>query len=240
MLYIQRYNSVLWIKTSALIYYALVIMQLIIPVKHICGAPMSTIIFLNGCGSAGKTSIARALQSISPDLWITFGVDTFISIATTGNPKKDSQYLTATPGKNNRGPTLHVGYGPKAAQLFGAMPGFAALLADTGNNIIIDEVLFTPEALHAYADALKYHTVYYVGVFCDLKVMQEREIVRRDRSIGLSNDQVDRIHTSDIAHYDIIVDTTHDSPFTIAQHILTFISENPKPQGFKDVVAQKQ
>ncbi|WP_410521513.1 phosphotransferase-like protein [Candidatus Tisiphia endosymbiont of Metellina segmentata] len=41
---------------------------------------MSKIIFLNGCGSAGKTSIARAIQYLSKDSWLTFGIDTFISM----------------------------------------------------------------------------------------------------------------------------------------------------------------
>lgn len=46
------------------------------------------------------------------------------------------------------------------------------------------------EALKACAQHLKGHTVYYIGVFCDLAAMQEREVLRRDRCIGLSNDQM--------------------------------------------------
>ncbi|WP_394355839.1 phosphotransferase-like protein [Candidatus Trichorickettsia mobilis] len=41
---------------------------------------MSKIIFLNGCGSSGKTSIVRSIQHLSNDLWLTFGIDTFISM----------------------------------------------------------------------------------------------------------------------------------------------------------------
>lgn len=203
------------------------------PVKD---ASLSTIIFLNGCGSAGKTSIARAIQSLSDKLWVCFGIDTFIGMATTANPAKDTQYLTATPGKNERGATVHVACGPQAERFFGAMPEFAALLADRGNNIIIDEVLFTPEMLHAYAQQLKNHTVYYVGVFCDLKAMQEREMLRRDRHIGLANDQIDRVHAPEIAHYDIEVDTTYFSPFEIARTILDYIAKTPDPTQFKQLL----
>ncbi len=38
---------------------------------------MTQVIVLNGGSSAGKSSIARALQDILPGLWLTFGeVDT--------------------------------------------------------------------------------------------------------------------------------------------------------------------
>lgn len=36
---------------------------------------MTQVIVLNGGSSAGKSSIARALQDILPGLWLTFGTD---------------------------------------------------------------------------------------------------------------------------------------------------------------------
>lgn len=41
---------------------------------------MSKIILLNGAGSSGKKSIARAIQHLSDEQWLTFGVDTFIEM----------------------------------------------------------------------------------------------------------------------------------------------------------------
>ena len=78
---------------------------------------------------------------------------------------------------------MHVESGAECGKLFSVMPQFAEMLADRGNNLIIDEVLFDENALKAYVHHLKDHTVYYIGVFCDLAVMQEREILRRDRCI---------------------------------------------------------
>ncbi|PPE03067.1 phosphotransferase-like protein [Holospora curviuscula] len=152
---------------------------------------VSKIIFLNGCGSSGKTFIAKAIQHESPDLWLTFGVDTFVDMIPFG---RQEPYLKFIPGQNEHGPTMHVDSGPEGVKLFSVMPQFAEMLATCGNNLIIDEVLFDEEALKAYAQQLKSHTVYYIGVFCDLAVMQEREVLRRDRCIGLSNDQIDRVH----------------------------------------------
>ena len=66
---------------------------------------MSKIIFLNGCGSSGKTSIARAIQHESPELWLNFGVDTFIDMIPFG---RQEPYLKFIPGQNERGSTMHL------------------------------------------------------------------------------------------------------------------------------------
>jgi chloramphenicol 3-O phosphotransferase len=46
-----------------------------------CGVSVdlaTRVIVLNGGSSSGKSSIARSLQELLPDLWLTFGVDAFI------------------------------------------------------------------------------------------------------------------------------------------------------------------
>lgn len=194
---------------------------------------MSKIIFLNGCGSAGKTSIARAIQYLSKDSWLTFGVDTFISMLPhSPDDKPDARYLTFVPGVNDRGPTMRVEVGLQGEQLFGLMPDFTNLLAGRGNNIIIDEALFDDSYLKSYIKVLKGYIVYFVGVFCDLSAMQEREILRCDRAIGLSNDQIDRVHAGSLREYDLTVDTTSRTSFESAKQILEFVDNNPAPQGF--------
>lgn len=193
---------------------------------------MSKIIFLNGCGSSGKTSIARAIQHLSHDAWLTFGIDTFIHMTPIpSEDKEDAGYFSFIPGKNDRGPTMRVETGPKSDQLFGIMPDFANLLANKGNNLIIDEVVFEDAQLKSYIQSLQNHTVYFIGVFCDLKVMQERERSRGDRAIGLSNDQIDRVHMG-IREYDLNVDTSNTPPIEIAKQILNFIEHTAAPQGF--------
>jgi len=196
---------------------------------------MSKIIFLNGCGSSGKTSIAKAIGHESPELWLSFGVDTFIDMIPFG---RQEPYLKFIPGQNERGPTMHVESGPEGVKLFSVMPQFAEMLTTCGNNLIIDEVLFDEDTLKAYAKHLKDHTVYYIGVFCDLAVMQEREVLRRDRCIGLSNDQIDRVHQGTLDSYDFKVNTTVISPFEAARRILKFMDDTPAPEAFR--VLEKQ
>ncbi len=152
---------------------------------------------------------------------------------------RQESYLKFIPGQNDRGPTMHVKSGPEGGKLFSVMPQFAEMLADRGNNLIIDEVLFDENALKAYVHHLKDHTVYYIGVFCDLAVMQEREILRRDRCIGLSNDQIDRVHQGVLNSYDFKVDTTAISPFEAASLILKFVDDNPSPKAFQTLARQE-
>ncbi len=196
---------------------------------------MSKIIFLNGCGSAGKTSIARSIQHLSHELWLSFGIDSFIDMIPFA---RQESYLKFIPGHNKSGAVMHVEIGPNAPKLFGLMPKFAEMLAGEGNNLIIDEVLWDEVSLKEYAKRLCHHTVYYIGVFCELKVMQEREIIRRDRCLGLSNGQIDRVHQGQLGAYDFTVDTTTLTPFEAARQILDYILSHPDPKAFLKICVQ--
>lgn len=192
---------------------------------------MSKIIFLNGAGSSGKTSIARAIQHLSNEQWLTFGVDTFIEMTPYPSSGKDSEYFSFVPGENERGPTMKVESKSAGGKLFGVMPDFALLLANQNNNLIIDEVIFDDQDLKPYVEKLANHIVYFIGVKCDLGIMQEREFLRRDRVVGLSNDQFDRVH-SGTREYDLTVDTSHSSIFFVAKEIMNYIDTNKSPKGF--------
>jgi chloramphenicol 3-O phosphotransferase len=61
--------------------------------------------------------------------------------------------------------------------------------------------------------------------------MQEREILRGDRTIGLSNYQMSHIH-GPTRFYDLAVDTTNTSSFDCAREILAYSKENKNPQSF--------
>ena len=146
---------------------------------------------------------------------------------------RQDAYFTMIPGANEHGPTMHVASGPEGGKLFGMMPKWAEMLASQGNNLIIDEVLLDQKTLKGYAQHLRAHTVYYMGIFCDLAVMQRRERLRGDRCIGLSNDQMDRVHHGVLGAYDFTVDTTMICPVTAARRILQFVDAHPVPQSLR-------
>lgn len=131
-------------------------MQIIV-VKSIMS---SKVILLNGCGSSGKTSIARAIQSQSSEPYLTLGLDTFLHML-PGD--KLDQYMKFMPGQNEFGPTMRVELGEKAQDLLNMMPSFAAQLARNGHNLVLEVVLFDLASLKAYAEALAPYDTYYVG-----------------------------------------------------------------------------
>ena len=91
-------------------------------------------------------------------------------------------------------------------------------------------------ALKNYVSALTDETVYFIGIHCALPTMEEREVLRGDRSIGLSHGQINRVHKAP-RHYDFTIDTTNASSFECAKQIMEFIKLNPQPKGFKELAA---
>ena len=101
-----------------------------------------------------------------------------------------------------------VGDGSLAAPMHRALSRAIASFADQGFDLIVDGVLpyGHPDSI---ADALaifRRHRLCYVGVHCDLDVLDQRERERANRNEGWARRQYQDIH--DGAVYDIEVDTT--------------------------------
>ena len=193
------------------------------------------IIFLNGSSSSGKTSISRALQKLSHDPLIYTGVDSFFldmlpsHFMFDGPRAHDGLFFEITSNKE-RPVTLHIGeYGKR---LFKAMPLCIKALADTGNKVIVDEVLFKSDHLTDYLDVLKDHTVYFIKINAPLEVIESREHARKDRIIGLGRSLIELVHSHG-KKYDLEIDTEKILPQDAAQMILDYIAQNPNPLAFK-------
>lgn len=193
------------------------------------------IILLNGCSSAGKSTLARALQFLSERPYLLIGIDTFFHMlpaSYVGFGDKADQGFHFIPEHDDLGPLMRIENGPYGKAIGNTIPKVIKTIADDGHDIILDEVFFGDESLNRYVQALKDHTVYFIGVMCDLKTLQEREILRGDRALGLGRDQIGRVHTPERS-YDMTVDTTCTSAFECGKAILKFIDENPNPESFR-------
>lgn len=195
---------------------------------------MSTIIFLNGCSSSGKTAIAKAIQYLADTPWLLWGIDTFFQSMPSQYVdfgEKANEGLHFIPDRDEHGPIMRIHIGPLGEAVVKSIPKVIKTLTDDGHNLIVDEVLFEDFSLKYYVQALSNHTVYFVGIMCDLNVMEEREILRGDRALGLARDQILRVH-GPTRFYDLTVDSTHVSPFDCARNVLEFVRQNGNPQGF--------
>jgi chloramphenicol 3-O phosphotransferase len=185
---------------------------------------MSQVVFLNGCSSAGKSSIAKSIQSLAPTPWLHIGLDAFIGMLPAQylefGTLAHKGYYSFQPGQNHRGSCTKVLTGPLGETFFSQnIPKVIGVLADLGHNMIIDEVIFSKAHFDSYLTNLKNHNVFCVQVKCDYETLIAREKARGDRTLGLANDQFDRLQSYEYA-YDLIVDTTHSSSKSCAQTIL--------------------
>lgn len=191
---------------------------------------MSKILFLNGCSSSGKTSIVRAIQHLSNEPWLVFGIDTFLKAMP---PKylpfgeKAQEGIRFVPGVDKEGlPIMEVKSGSYGEKVSKSIPKVIKQLADDGHNLIIDEVIWEEEDLENYRTILENHQVYFIKIFCDLPIIEEREKIRGDRAWGLARDQYTKIEELKWI-YDLQIDTNKFRPLVSAEMILKFV-ENIK------------
>lgn len=173
------------------------------------------IVLLNGVGSAGKGSIAKALQTITTEAFLHVEMDAFLQMlpeSSFGHPDGLSFESVQEDGK----PSVVIREGPVAERAFRGMRYAVAAMAAQGNNLIVDDVLLGGAGAE-YADLLSAFEVFMVGVVAPLDVLEARKHGRGDRLIGLARWQFDRVHEG--MTYDLIVDTSGATPMDCASKI---------------------
>lgn len=152
------------------------------------------IVLLNGTSSAGKTTIARALQRTLKPRWLYLGVDQFIQMLTDAASDSAPEQGGADVGR-----LLADGW-------YGVISGIAA----SGFDVIVDDVIAEPSRLEAAIRLLAPFEVTFVAVRCPLEVAVQREKDRGDRHVGLAAQQFDLVHAD--RSYDCEIDTSTQSP----------------------------
>lgn len=184
---------------------------------------MKKIIFLNGCSSSGKTSIAKALQEISAEPLLHMGTDWIGSalpekFCDNGiNAKEGFYYFEES--ENSRGKVINVKRGKLGEKFFEKTAQAINVFAESGIKIIIDEVLVNEEGVGSILKWFSRDEMLFVKVHADYDVLIEREKNRGDRLIGFVNAQYNLVH-SFIKDYDLEIDTGNSSQEESAKTIL--------------------
>lgn len=170
------------------------------------------IIILNGVGSVGKTSIAKALQEITATPFLHVSMDVFCEMlppAYFDHPDGMRFVTEESDGK----PSVVIHSGPVMDRLMDGMRHAIAALAASGNDLIVDDVMLGNEP-DEYRRVLAPYRVHWVGVTASLAVLEAREKARGDRLIGLARWQFDRVHAG--RQYDLEIDTGNTAPAAAA------------------------
>ena len=173
------------------------------------------VVFLNGVGSAGKTSIAKALQTITTEPFLHVQMDTFLDMLPEAyhNHPDGCSYETV---REDGTPRVAIKIGPVAERALKGMRHAIAAMAGQGNNLIVDNVILGG-ATAEYAGLLSRFEVIMVGIFAPLDVLESRERRRDDRLIGLARWQYHRVHRG--VNYDLEIETSKLSPMECASLI---------------------
>lgn len=159
------------------------------------------VILMNGPSSVGKSSIAKEIQKLANIPFFHLSSDQFIE-----SKMLPDKYKEKFPWTELR---------PK---FFNGFHNCLPAIASAGNNIVVDHIVEYKEWLDDIVILLKDFDVFYVGLTCDLRELERREIQRGDRYIGESKEHLEVVHS--FSPYDIFIDTTDSSPQECANIIL--------------------
>ena len=183
--------------------------------RGIPGSIVATVILLNGVGSAGKSSIAKALQTITAEPFLHVAMDAFLDMMPARYWDHPDGLVFETVQQDGK-PAVVIKSGPVADRALLGMRHAVAAMARAGNNLIVDDVLMGNE-IAEYASLLADVTFHAVGVFAPLDVLEARERERGDRLVGLARWQYDRVHHG--KRYDLELDAGAATPMECAERI---------------------
>jgi len=191
-----------------------------------------SVIFLNGCTSSGKSSLARELQKRLTVPHLRLGIDdafAMLPLHLHNNPEgfffdKDSE------GE------VRLNFGAFGLATLKAHHRSAAAIAHSSVGLVLDEVILTPDLRADWMSVLAGCDVLFVGMHCELAELERREIARGDRIRGQARGQFNIVHKG--MAYDVEVDTTDMSPAAAAEVILEAYRQKRSGGALSKMISQ--
>jgi chloramphenicol 3-O phosphotransferase len=199
------------------------------------------IVFLNGTSSAGKSSIARAVQEVMDVPYLHTGIDHFLErvppgfiVASDGvNPAEAAGFLAVI----GPGPRLtEVRIGPAGRRLLAGMYAAIAALSAAGQHVVVDDVIHDRRVLRTMVAALRDAPVLFVGVQVPLAEAERRELARGDRLPGGAGAFYPHVHAHGV--YDLEIDATTATPHDCAARIKTALATGHPRTALRRLAAE--
>jgi chloramphenicol 3-O phosphotransferase len=179
------------------------------------------IILLNGASSAGKSTLARALQQQLPEPFLHWSFDHL----------RESSALPMARIRNGE-----LDWASMRAAVFDgfhrSLPAFAA----AGNNLIVDHIIEQAQWLADLVELLAPFDVFFVGVHCPLPELERREQQRGDRRPGEARRDFQALPR--FTEYDLAIDATQPIDSNVAR-LITAWHARSRPMAFERMVTYR-
>lgn len=179
------------------------------------GMPMpGRIILLNGASSAGKSTLAMAMQGRLPTPFWHYSIDHLRVAGVLPWARIDSgefDWLLL------RG------------AFFEGFHRSVAAFAGAGNNLLVEHIVETEEWMLRLVRLLAGFDVFFVGIHCPLEELERRELQRGDRRPGEARADFAFVHT--FGNYDFEVSSTEDAD-VVASRVVAAWQARTTPSAF--------
>ena len=150
------------------------------------------IIFLNGASSAGKSTLARALQARLDEPFWHYSIDHLLAAQVLPQQRMDAG---------------HFAWADMRPAFFEGFHRSLPALLIAGNNLVVEHIVETRGWMDRLLSLLSPFDVFFVGVHCELPELERRELARGDRRIGEA--RADHQVTHGFGEYDFELSTSH-------------------------------
>ena len=165
-------------------------------------------ILLHGPTSAGKSSLAQALQDCAPVPAFHVSLDAFVTMSRRRDMRSAEE--------------IDEAYRVHCENLKSTL----ARLAKTPFEIIFDTVLRQEAELDDCLRVLSVRPLYEIHVFAPVEILEQRERLRVDRADGMAREQAS--HPIFRRTYDLSIDSSVLSPTQAAEAVRALMSTQPK------------
>lgn len=210
---------------------ALLFLGIIVMKKRAESVQPGTVIILNGPSAAGKSTLQKSIQRLAPVPYLHVGIDNFFNDLFPDEHGKLGVKADADFGNALRWVTIvdnlvYLYVGPQGKKIVNGMHKAIAAYAKTGNNVVVDYIMYEQDWLQNLLQELQGCPVYLVGVTVPLDILQAREQARSTSPIGHAGSHYHTVHVGN--SYDVWIDNSQGSADEGAMKILEFIKNNPK------------
>jgi chloramphenicol 3-O phosphotransferase len=177
------------------------------------------IILLNGASSAGKSTLARALQRCLPLPFWHYSIDHLLAAKVLPGDRIDSGEFPWRPTQRE--------------PFFEGFHNSIAAFAAAGNNLVVEHIVETRAWMNRLLLLLEPFDVFFVGVHCPLEELERREVLRGDRRIGEA--RADFQVTHGFGHYDFECTMT-EAAGVVASSVVRAWSARRGPGAFRTML----